>query len=266
MGASHAGAAVKSVLVVAACFLTACVLPACSSAPHVDRQPTVAALASRLGRPIRIEEVGRGRSRLYLICGIHGDEPEGLEAALPIMAALRARPALVTARVVEDANPDGTIAGTRANAAGVDLNRNWPAGNFSPSRARGPSPLSEPESRLVHADLMSFSPDVVIVFHSTPRGPFVNFDGPGAALARVFADAAAAHDPRWHVVPDMGYPTPGSLGSLIGKDMGIPILTVELRRGSSDNTAALRAGVLAVAEEMARGAARNRQDAGDRSP
>ena len=35
----------------------------------------------------------------------------------------------------------------------------------------------------------------------------------------------------WPVRPQIGYPTPGSLGSWLGIDRGIPILTLELPAG-----------------------------------
>jgi hypothetical protein len=82
----------------------------------------------------------------------------------------------------------------------------------------------------------------------------VNFDGPARELADVFAGAAGA---PWDVVADMGYATPGSFGSWMGIDRGVPTLTVELQRGApaSDSGPALTRAIPAVIEAFVRGAA-----------
>jgi protein MpaA len=185
------------------------------------------------GRALQAATFGDGRTRVYLIGGIHGDELPGLENIERVRALLKTAGFLgdVTVRVLRDANPDGTLNGTRLNARGVDLNRNFPAESFTPSRRRGPAALSEPEARTLLADLKAFRPDLVVAFHAARRGPFVNYDGPARHAAERFARAAAELDSRWYVEPDMGYPTPGSLGSLVGDDWGVPILTIEFLRG-----------------------------------
>ena len=204
------------------------------------------------GRPVRACTLGRGGRRVALIAGIHGDETEGLRH-LDELVALCAE-AAVMVRLFEDISPDGTARGTRHTMSGVDPNRNWPAKNFSPAPTRGPRPLSEPEVAAAHADLERFAPELVIVLHSTKRGPFVNFDGPARGLADVFARAAG---PPWKVVADMGYATPGSFGSWMGVDRGVPTLTVELQRGApeSDSGPALARAVPAVIEAFVGGAA-----------
>lgn len=203
------------------------------TAPVAAPAPWAAIGHSYESRPIRATTRGRGPLRVYLIGSIHGDEPEGLAAVETLAAQLGSPSSPATARIVLDANPDGTAARTRTNARGRDLNRNWPAANFRSHTRHGESALSEPEAAAVHADLLAFRPDLVIVFHSSRSGPFVNFDGPALPHAKAFASAAAATDPRWRVVPHMGYATPGSLGSYIGVDRNIPILTIEFRRGQS---------------------------------
>lgn len=180
------------------------------------------------GRVIEAVTVGGGGRRVLVIGGIHGNEDEGQAAIDALVDAMRTAPARV--RIIRDMNPDGTAARTRGNAHAVDFNRNWPATSFRPGSGRGPRPLSEPETAAVAADIQRFSPEVVVVFHSTGRGPFVNFDGPAADLASAFARAAARTDDRWLVVSDMAYATPGSLGSFVGVDHGVSILTIEFDR------------------------------------
>ena len=190
--------------------------------------------------------------RLYVVGGIHGDESEGRIALQPLVREWTDAP--VRVRVLADANPDGSAANTRTNAHGIDLNRNWPATNFEPGRGRGSLPLSESEAAAVHADMLAFDPDLVVVVHSSRRGPFVNFDGPARGYADAFAESTAALAEPWTVVPNMGYPTPGSLGSWMGRDRGIPILTLEFERGGTIEAAgdALAAGMPAVFEQLAK--------------
>ena len=203
------------------------------------------------GRPIEAVTLGDRGKRILIIGGIHGDEPEGGRTINATIAFLRALEPDARLCVVPDINPDGTAARTRTNARGVDLNRNWPASNYRPGGSRGPAPLSEPETRALHELLASFDPELVLVCHAASNGPFVNFDGPAASHAAAFAAAAAHTDDRWHVKPDMGYPTPGSLGTYIGIDRQTPILTLEFDRGHQPEPAwaAMRDGLAAILRE-----------------
>jgi len=106
--------------------------------------------------------------RVLLVIGqIHGNEPAGRS----VIAALRATkvPADTAIWTITSVNPDGSAAGKRRNARGVDLNRNfptkWQPKAFSPSRNPGPSPASEPETKAVMAFINKLRPDGVITFH-----------------------------------------------------------------------------------------------------
>lgn len=234
--------------------------PALEQTPDVvEAQPARWMVIGRSGegRAIETTHIGNGGFRIYLIGAIHGDESEGLGCLDQLVEVLAAGPAASMAhvRLVRDINPDGTAARTRGNARHIDLNRNWPASNFKGSRSNGVTPLSEPETAAVHQDLLAFGPRLVIVFHSSREAPFVNFDGPAQGLAEAFVTAARVSDPRWRVKASMGYPTPGSLGSLIGLDGATPILTIEFQRGQEAEQVlkAAMAGVEAVMLKAAGG-------------
>lgn len=243
----------RCALVVFAASLVSALLVSCAA---VRAEPDLSAGLSRwepIGRsfqdrPIEAKSIGKGEFRVLIVGGIHGNEVEPAACIDALCEVIRDARANATVRVVRDVNPDGSVARSRGNARGVDLNRNWPASNFRPSAAHGADALSEPESRLLHGEILRFRPDVILVFHSIASGPFVNYDGPASPLANRFSEAAQRADPRWHVRPSMGYQTFGSLGSWAGVDRGIPILTIELERGHERGLAAasLIEGVVAV--------------------
>lgn len=241
-----------TLLLASAVALASCASQPRASAPDQTRWTTIA--SSVQGRPLLAATFGPSDApRLLLVGGIHGDEPEGL-FALDDLAVVFARQSHAHVRFIRDLNPDATASRTRFNANNIDLNRNFPASNFTPAPQRGTRPLSEPESRALAAELDSFRPDLIVVFHSIRTGPFVNFDGPAERFAQAFAQAAATADPRWHVRPSMGYPTPGSLGTFAGIDRRIPILTIEFDRGQDEHSVRQSAslGVRAVLEALSR--------------
>jgi protein MpaA len=145
------------------------------------------------GRPISVVSVGDPHATLaVLVVGcIHGDEPAGIG----VVAALRsvAAPQGVRLWLVADLNPDGVHAGTRQNAHGVDLNRNFPFA-WRPLGARGdqqysgPAPLSEPESRIAHRLIVRVRPRVTIWFHQ-PLG-LVDESGGDVSVERRYARLA----------------------------------------------------------------------------
>lgn len=186
---------------------------------------------SVLGAPIRMRKVGHGPRHVLFIGGIHGDEAEGsvMTSQLPKAFTNASLSDSVTLFVLEDANPDGRAARTRENANGVDINRNFPAKNFDPGNpAGGGTPVSQPETRAVVDWIDRIAPQLVIIVHSWTNDEFINFDGPAKAIAARFS---AASGMKVKTSNDFA-PTPGSLGSYIGRDRAIPLLTIELRKGS----------------------------------
>jgi protein MpaA len=177
-------------------------------------------------RPLFGRRFGGAGAPLLVLGGIHGDEPASVDALLALCARLGEDTAPLW--LIPAANPDGLHAGRKNSARDVDLNRNFPARSFTPTHAPGyfpgPAPLSEPETRAIAALVDREPIRGAVAVHA----PFacVNYDGPAAAWAEAVAAACG-----WPARGDIGYPTPGSFGSWLGVDRGLPVLTLELPPG-----------------------------------
>jgi protein MpaA len=179
--------------------------------------------------PIKALYVGKGKTYVMVLGAIHGDEASSA-SVVESFATLIAKNDLIqdmTIIVIPVVNPDGLRSQTRTNDNGVDVNRNFPATNWKAESKRtryypGEKPSSEPETRALMQLIQKSPPKLIISVHA----PFhcVNWDGPAQKIAEKMAEASG-----YPVCADIGYPTPGSLGSYVGKDLNIPIITLELR-------------------------------------
>ena len=91
--------------------------------------------SSTEGRPIcgvRVGDAG-APATLLVVAGVHGDEPASVAGVVELLERLRDG-TLVAARpfwLIPALNPDGLLGGRKNNARDVDLNRNFPARNFT---------------------------------------------------------------------------------------------------------------------------------------
>jgi len=171
---------------------------------------------------------------LLLLAGQHGEEPD---CTVILSRALRAliEPARNVATVLA-LNPDGLQRGTRGNANGVDLNRNFPTQNWSadttsyrwnhdaePPNDRihlstGDAPGSEPETQALIGLVNKLSPKRIITLH----GPLACIDDPAESpLGHWLSEQTGMP-----LVTDIGYPTPGSFGTWCA-EQSIPVITWE---------------------------------------
>jgi protein MpaA len=117
-------------------------------------------------RPITLVHVAGTGPRILVVGCIHGNEPAGIAI---VRALERAHPK-ADLWLVPVLNPDGLAHGTRQNAHGIDLNRNFPAGWRSVGPpwsvyASGPRPFSEPETRVARDLIRRIHPRYTVWYH-----------------------------------------------------------------------------------------------------
>jgi murein peptide amidase A len=145
------------------------------------------------GRAIVARRWGdREAGRTMLVVGsIHGDELEGHRVVFELTGPRLRRLDGVEVWTVTTVNPDGVDAGTRGNAHGVDLNRNFPEGwkAIPPSSGyySGPRPGSEPETRDVLRFLRRIRPELTVWYHQPWGQTLVPCGGGGRRVALRYA-------------------------------------------------------------------------------
>ncbi|GLY97627.1 M14 family zinc carboxypeptidase [Actinoplanes sp. NBRC 103695] len=145
------------------------------------------------------------KTPIWINANIHGDEWEGTDGALRVIERLAGATDAATARLLARTrvyvtvtnNPDGRIAGTRANGAGFDINRDHATG-------------AQPESRAVR--------DVVI-----GTQPFVMLDEHGYTGTTLIEPATPPHGQNYEYDLYIKHALPNALGmeAAIGR-LGYP--------------------------------------------
>lgn len=162
--------------------------------------------------------------KTVLVIGVfHGDEPDGeylINRYLSEKNETKNRLLFIPCL-----NPDGLANGTRTNANGVDLNRNFPAQNWELGEKNeyfgGDSPASEQETKFLVYVIDKYKPDLIITLHEPYQ--VVNYDGPAKDIAQKISEITG-----YKTEESIGYPTPGSFGTYCGIEKKIPTITLEL--------------------------------------
>ena len=160
---------------------------------------------------------------IFVIGVIHGDEPMG-EFFINEYLKNKNRRLKNNLYYIPRLN----FSNTRKNKNNVDINRNFPCKNweltsFSDDYFGGFEPNSEIETQFIVGLMKEISFDAVITIHAPYK--IINFDGENnpltIPLAKKISDILG-----YPLQKDIGYPTPGSLGTY-GAERNIPVITVE---------------------------------------
>jgi protein MpaA len=218
------------------------VMPAPASKPVIARvtEPRLIGLGESVkGQPIVANVFNDGPRPVLILGGIHGDEVTSVDLTKNLIDLLKRDITLAGGKsvaIIAVANPDGYAMNKRTNARGVDLNRNFPASNYrtvmqskSPKGRYGSNAASEPETRALLRALDTFNTRLIISIHSISNGRECNnYDGPAADVAQKMSALNG-----YPMKANIGYPTPGSMGTFCGIDRQIPMITLELPRAGT---------------------------------
>lgn len=180
------------------------------------------------GHPIPVFKTDIKASKyLYLIGGVHGDEVEGVYVLKELFQWLKNEHSLkdLPMIVIPILNVDGYRAQSRTNAHSVDLNRNLPTKDWTsvarePRYNPGAKALSEPENQFLLKLMDKYKPGLILSFHTWK--PILNYNGNCQDVAEYLALFN-----KYETASDIGYPTPGSLGSYAVEKYNCPVLTFE---------------------------------------
>jgi protein MpaA len=194
--------------------------------------------------PLIFTHFGNGKGNCILFFGgVHGDELPTAYLMFKLADYVKANPAMFKDKCIVIApllNPDGFLSATptRANANGVDLNRNFPTKDWKSKAMRqwvakgknkryypGAKPASEQETLFQMALIKRFKPQKILSIHSPLN--FFDFDGPSSDLNSFEQWMEQICKETNHPLKKFGY-FPGSLGNFAGHERNIFTLTLEL--------------------------------------
>jgi len=178
---------------------------------------------------------GTSGPEVLIVAGVHGDEYEGVIAAHGLLKqCFQSFSHKLNLTLVPCLNIDGVLRKQRKNAREVDLNRNLPTQDWTSVVAKekyhpGASANSEPENHALVNYIQKQKPKFIYSLHSWK--PMLNINGNCESVANVISSFT-----KYVITDDIGYPTPGSLGTYTGLERQIPTITYEFERHLASET------------------------------
>ncbi|WP_408096731.1 M14 family zinc carboxypeptidase [Peredibacter sp. HCB2-198] len=194
-----------------------------------------------------IEDSPAAANTTLVLCGVHGDEITPVKFCWDLMRELKSNHSFNDKMVVVAplVSPDSFFKAkpTRTNAAGVDVNRNFPTADWKKEALKrwkdhykrdkrkypGPKAASEQETIFQMNLVKRYRPNKIITVHAPLT--ILDYDGPSlkgseGQSAKQLLEQMSQKSQGYKI---SNYPIfPGSLGNWAGKENRIPTYTLEL--------------------------------------
>jgi predicted deacylase len=203
------------------------------------------------GRAIMAYRFGSGASAILYLGLTHGNEMSSYTLLSQWIDELEANarniPADKTIIVIPALNRDGLASGSRRNANNVDLNRNFPTGDWKPDVTMpggqmvqgggGSAPLSEPESSAIASYTQQLAPRLVLTYHSVAGLVTPNEAGISSVYATTYSSISGYYvSPKASAGEVFDYDTTGAYEDWLYEKPAIAAILVELGSNSSPQT------------------------------
>lgn len=216
---------------------------------------------SRQGRPIIAYYFGGGSQTVLYIGSIHGNEYSTKYLMDAWIDELESNAGSIPAGrrivVVPLLNPDGAANSSRYNAAGVDLNRNFPTADWQKDiysttnqpvpGGGGATPLSEPESVAIANLSSSLQPILTMSFHGAAGYAIANLATGSEALAAKYSQMTGYRN-MTGVTGAFSYPITGTYDDWLREGYGLKSVLIELSSNTYSEFSRNKAALWAMAK------------------
>jgi hypothetical protein len=193
------------------------------------------------GRPIIAYYYGSGSTTVLFSGGIHGSEYSGVYTMLDWVSHLDSNaykiPSSRKVVIIPNVNPDGFASGSRYNANGVNLDRNFDTANWQADidtstgtvvNGGGTEPMSEPETQAIASLTTSLQPRLEVSFHAQGSLVGANQYGDSVSIGNLYAANVGYSSMIGVAEETMGYSITGEYEEWAGEQYGTPAILIEL--------------------------------------
>ncbi len=209
------------------------------------------------GRSLLAYYFGSGGPVTMYVGAIHGNEVSSSGIMKAWVDHLEANPGVYEGKrvvIVPTINPDGVARGSRTNARGVNLNRNFPTSNWvsdindtdgAHAAGGGSQPLSEPEASALAVLTTNLRPRLLLSFHAVGSLTVGDPGGYSAGYAARYASMVGYRDATGQG-GTFDYDITGAYEDWTYANRGIPSMVIELGSYGYFNFAHHRAALEAM--------------------